>query len=106
MRIVIQNELDTKRFGIELAQKLKPGDIVALIGDIGTGKTTLTKSIAEGLGITEMITSPTFTIVQEYMSGRIPLYHFDVYRLNSEEEMYELGFSPLFYFHEYLFKFL
>ncbi|MGI6747877.1 MAG: tRNA (adenosine(37)-N6)-threonylcarbamoyltransferase complex ATPase subunit type 1 TsaE [Anaerovoracaceae bacterium] len=97
MRIVIQNELDTKRFGIELAQKLKPGDIVALIGDIGTGKTTLTKSIAEGLGITEMITSPTFTIVQEYMSGRIPLYHFDVYRLNSEEEMYELGYEEYFF---------
>jgi tRNA threonylcarbamoyladenosine biosynthesis protein TsaE len=97
MRIVIQNELDTKRFGIELAQKLKPDDIVALIGDIGTGKTTLTKSIAEGLGITEMITSPTFTIVQEYMSGRIPLYHFDVYRLNSEEEMYELGYEEYFF---------
>ncbi|HHU16961.1 MAG TPA: tRNA (adenosine(37)-N6)-threonylcarbamoyltransferase complex ATPase subunit type 1 TsaE [Clostridiales bacterium] len=97
MRIVIQNELDTKRFGIELAQKLKPGDIVALIGDIGTGKTTLTKSIAEGLGITEMITSPTFAIVQEYMSGRIPLYHFDVYRLNSEEEMYELGYEEYFF---------
>lgn len=97
MRIVIQNELDTKRFGIELAQKLKPGDIVALIGDLGTGKTTLTKSIAEGLGITEMITSPTFAIVQEYMSGRIPLYHFDVYRLNSEEEMYELGYEEYFF---------
>ena len=59
MRKVIRNELDTREFGIELAKKLKPGDVVALIGDLGTGKTTLTKSIAEGLGITEMITSPT-----------------------------------------------
>lgn len=97
MRKVIQNELDTKRFGIELAQKLKPGDIVALIGDLGTGKTYLTKSIAEGLGITKMITSPTFTIVREYMSGRIPLYHFDVYRLSSPEEMYELGYEEYFF---------
>lgn len=97
MRKVIQNELDTKRFGIKLAQKLKPGDIVALIGDLGTGKTYLTKSIAEGLGITEMITSPTFTIVREYISGRIPLYHFDVYRLSSPEEMYELGYEEYFF---------
>lgn len=97
MRVVIQNELETKRFGLELAQKLKPGDIIALIGDLGTGKTTLTKAIAEGLGITEMITSPTFTLVQEYMSGRIPLYHFDVYRLNGEEEMYELGYEEYFF---------
>lgn len=97
MRIVIQNQLDTRRFGLELAQKLKPGGVIALIGDLGTGKTTLTKSIAEGLGIRETITSPTFTIVQEYKSGRIPLYHFDVYRLDSEEEMYELGYEEYFF---------
>lgn len=97
MRKIIKNELDTKEFGKELAQKLKPGDVVALIGDLGTGKTTLTKSIAEGLGITEMITSPTFTIVQEYTEGRIPLYHFDVYRLCDLEEMYELGYEEYFF---------
>lgn len=97
MRKVIQNELDTREFGKELAQKLKPGDVVALIGDLGTGKTTLTKSIAEGLGITEMITSPTFTIVQEYTEGRLPLYHFDVYRLNDLEEMFELGYEEYFF---------
>lgn len=97
MRKVIRNELDTKEFGGELAKKLKPGDVVALIGDLGTGKTTLTKSIAEGLGITEMITSPTFTIVQEYTEGRIPLYHFDVYRLCDIEEMYELGYEEYFF---------
>ncbi len=97
MKIVIKNEEDTREFGIELAKKLKPGDVIALIGDLGTGKTTLTKSIAEGLGISEMITSPTFTIVQEYTEGRIPLYHFDVYRINELEEMYELGYEEYFF---------
>jgi tRNA threonylcarbamoyladenosine biosynthesis protein TsaE len=97
MKKVIENELDTRKFGIELAKKLKPGDIIALIGDLGTGKTTLTKSIAEGLGITEMITSPTFTIVQEYSGGRLPLYHFDVYRIKELEEMYELGYEEYFF---------
>lgn len=97
MRKVIRNELDTREFGKELAKKLKPGDVVALIGELGTGKTTLTKSIAEGLGITGMITSPTFTIVQEYHAGRLPLYHFDVYRLNGPEEMDELGYEEYFF---------
>lgn len=96
-KVFIRNELDTREFGKELAKKLKPGDVVALIGDLGTGKTTLTKSIAEGLGITGMITSPTFTIVQEYTEGRLPLYHFDVYRLNGPEEMYELGYEEYFF---------
>ena len=93
----IQNESDTKQFGKDLADKLHSGDVVALIGDLGTGKTTLTKSIAEGLGITEMITSPTFTIVQEYLGGRLPLYHFDVYRISDLEEMYELGYEEYFF---------
>jgi tRNA threonylcarbamoyladenosine biosynthesis protein TsaE len=97
MERMIHNESDTKRFGLELAEKLKPGDVIALIGDLGTGKTTLTKSIAEGLGITEMITSPTFTIVQEYHEGRLPLYHFDVYRIRELEEMYELGYEEYFF---------
>ena len=97
MKVLIGNELDTREFGRELAKKLKPGDVVALIGELGTGKTTLTKSIAEGLGITGMITSPTFTIVQEYNEGRLPLYHFDVYRLNGPEEMDELGYEEYFY---------
>lgn len=94
---MIKSELDTREFGIDLAKKLKPGDVVALIGNLGTGKTTLAKSIAEGLGITEMITSPTFTIVQEYTEGRLPLYHFDVYRICDLEEMYELGYEEYFF---------
>ena len=73
MKKIIYNEPNARSFGIALAQRLKPGDVIALIGDLGTGKTTLTKSIAEGLGITEVITSPTFTIVQEYTDGRLPL---------------------------------
>ncbi len=93
----INNEFETREFGIALAKKLKPGSIVALIGDLGTGKTTLTKSIAEGLGISEMITSPTFTIVHEYHSGRLPLYHFDVYRVGDVEQMYEIGCEEYFF---------
>ena len=68
-----------------------------MVGDLGTGKTTLTKAIAQGLGVRETITSPTFTIVKEYDSGRLPLYHFDVYRIGDIDEMYELGYEEYFY---------
>lgn len=95
--VIIRNEEDTRRFGHELAERLKPDTVVALIGDLGTGKTTLTKYIAEGLGVVETITSPTFTIVCEYHSGRLPLYHFDVYRLESAEELFEIGAEEYFY---------
>ncbi len=95
--IRIKNEKDTERFGLELADKLKPGDVLALIGDLGTGKTTLTKYIAKGLGVTETVTSPTFTIVQEYRSGRIPLFHFDVYRILDPDEMFEIGYEDYFF---------
>ena len=96
-KIIIKNESETKKFGLNLAQRLKKGSIIALTGDIGAGKTTLSKYIAEGLGVSEMITSPTFTIVQEYHSGRLPLYHFDVYRIGDMEEMFELGYEEYFY---------
>lgn len=89
--ILLKNENDTRALGIRIADALEPGDVVALIGDLGTGKTALTKYIASGLGITEDINSPTFTIVKEYRSGRIPLYHFDVYRLGSGEELLDIG---------------
>lgn len=79
--IEIKNEQETRAFGIALAGELKPGDVIALIGDLGCGKTTLTRYIAEGLGIEERVNSPTFTLVKEYEDGRLPLYHFDVYRL-------------------------
>lgn len=95
--VKIREENETRQFGLELAEQLKKGDVVALIGDLGTGKTALTKYIAQGLGISEQITSPTFTIVQEYTSGRLPMYHFDVYRIGDPEEMYELGYEEYFW---------
>ena len=87
--LVLKSEDDTRALGLRIAEALEPGDVVALIGDLGTGKTALTKYIAAGLGITEEINSPTFTIVKQYRSGRLPLYHFDVYRLGSGEELLE-----------------
>lgn len=87
----ISNEAETRALGLIIAEAAEPGDIVALIGDLGTGKTALTKYIAEGLGVTEDVISPTFTIVKEYRSGRIPLYHFDVYRLSCGEELLDTG---------------
>ena len=95
--VYIKNEHDTEEFGINLASTLEPGDIVALIGDLGTGKTTLTKYIAKGLGVTETIDSPTFNIVKEHKSGRLPLFHFDVYRLSSGDELLDIGADEYFY---------
>ena len=95
--IIIRNESETEKFGIGLAGKLEPGAVIALEGDLGTGKTTLAKSIARGLGIDDVITSPTFNIVKEYRSGRLPLFHFDVYRIGDVDEMYEIGYEEYFY---------
>ncbi len=88
---------DTFEIGRKLGKKAKPGEIICLFGDLGVGKTVLAKGIAEGLGINEPINSPTFTILQVYDEGRIPLYHFDVYRIEEVEEMYEIGFEDYFY---------
>ena len=87
----IKSESVTRDLGLIIAEAAEPGDIVALIGDLGTGKTALTKYIAEGLGVTEDVISPTFTIVKEYRSGRIPLFHFDVYRLSGGGELLDTG---------------
>lgn len=95
--IYVKSEEETRALGRELAEGLKAGDIVALIGDLGTGKTALTRYIAEALGVKEPVTSPTFTIVREHKDGRLPLYHFDVYRVYDPDELYEIGFE------EYLF---
>ena len=94
--IRIKNEEETEKFGLGIAEKLMPGDVVALIGDLGVGKTSLTKAIARGLGVTEEVTSPTFTIVTEHRTGRMPLFHFDVYRLGSGEEMLDIGCDEYF----------
>lgn len=95
--IILPDEKATEDFGLELAQTLVEGDVLALIGDLGTGKTTLTKYIAKGLAVEETITSPTFTIVNEYHSGRLPLFHFDAYRLSGADEAFEAGIEEYFY---------
>ncbi len=89
--IKFDSEEKVAEFGRKLGRTCSPGTVIALIGDLGTGKTTLTKYIAQGLGVEESITSPTFTIVKSYYTGRIPLHHFDVYRLEGEEEFYDIG---------------
>ena len=83
--------------GKELAAKAEPGQVYTLIGDLGVGKTVLTQGMAEGLGIDEPVNSPTFTIVQVYEEGRMPFYHFDVYRIGDVEEMDEIGYEDYFY---------
>lgn len=87
------SEQDTFEFGRRLGGRSAAGEIYLLHGDLGVGKTVFAKGFAEGLGISKPITSPTFTLIQEYESGRLPFYHFDAYRIEDEDEMYELGFE-------------
>lgn len=84
---------DTFQIGMKLGQKAEPGDVYTLTGDLGVGKTVFTQGFAKGLGIEEPVNSPTFTIVQVYEDGRLPFYHFDVYRIGDVEEMEEVGFE-------------
>ncbi|MCT4688643.1 tRNA (adenosine(37)-N6)-threonylcarbamoyltransferase complex ATPase subunit type 1 TsaE [Vallitalea sp.] len=88
---------ETKKIGKELGQDAKKGQIYCLIGDLGVGKTVFTKGFAEGLGIDEHITSPTFTIVNEYHTDKFNFNHFDVYRIDDPDEMYEIGYEEYFY---------
>ena len=90
-------EQDTYDLGYELGQHAKPGQVFTLVGDLGVGKTVFTKGLAAGLGITEPVSSPTFTIVQVYDEGRLPFYHFDVYRIGDIEEMEEIGYDDYFF---------
>ena len=89
--LISHSREETRAFGARLARMLQPGDVLLLLGDLGAGKSELTRGIAGGLGITDPVTSPTFTILNCYEGGRIPLYHFDWYRLNDTEELYEMG---------------
>ena len=94
------NEEQLKEYGRELGQKLVPGAILALTGELGVGKTTLAKAVAAGLGVIETVTSPTFTLINEYKSGRLPFYHFDVYRLEeneAEKALAEIGYEEYFF---------
>ena len=88
---------DTAEFAYQMAADAQPGQVYALIGDLGVGKTVFTKGFARGLGIDEPVSSPTFTILQIYEEGRLPLYHFDVYRIEEPEEMEEVGFDDYIY---------
>lgn len=88
---------ETGELGEKIGRLANPGDVYTLIGDLGVGKTVFTQGVARGLGITEAISSPTFTIVQVYGEGRMPFYHFDVYRIGDVEEMEEIGYEDYFY---------
>ncbi len=90
---LLKNTKDTLSLGKRIAKGLEPGAVIALTGPLGAGKTTLAQAIARGLCVTERMASPTFTIVQEYRSGRLPLFHFDVYRVSDPDELFEIGFD-------------
>lgn len=93
MRFLTHSALETERVGSRLAAQLRAGDVIAYYGGLGAGKTAFTRGLAAGLGVTDAVTSPTYTIVNEYMSGRIPLFHFDMYRLCSSEELFDIGWE-------------
>ena len=91
------SEKDTFEFGKKLGEKATAGQIICLDGDLGVGKTVFTQGFAKGLGIEDSVNSPTFTIIQIYDEGRLPLYHFDVYRIGEPDEMYEIGYEEYFF---------
>jgi tRNA threonylcarbamoyladenosine biosynthesis protein TsaE len=88
---------ETEEAGVQLARAVKPGDVFALAGDLGTGKTQFVKGFARGLGYTLPVTSPTFTLVHEYQGGRLPIYHFDFYRIENSEALKTIGFDEYVY---------
>lgn len=87
------SEQETEAIGAELAERLLPGTVLAFTGDLGAGKTAFVRGMARGLGIPARVTSPTFTIVNEYEGGRLPLFHFDMYRISSEDELFDIGWE-------------
>ena len=93
----VQSLAQTEALAASLAKAAKPGDVYALIGGLGAGKTAFAKAFASGLSVKEIVNSPTFTILQEYDSGRLPLYHFDMYRIGAPEETEEIGFDDYLY---------
>ena len=93
MQITTHSADETQALGQKLASRLVPGDVIAYFGDLGAGKTAFTRGLAQGLGITDPVTSPTYTIVNEYLSGRIPLFHFDMYRPSSSDELFDIGWE-------------
>jgi tRNA threonylcarbamoyladenosine biosynthesis protein TsaE len=93
MEFTTHSPEQTELLGARLAEKLQPGDVVAYKGELGAGKTAFTRGLARGLGAQESVTSPTYTIVNEYTSGRLPLFHFDMYRLSSSDELFDIGWE-------------
>ena len=97
MKIETFSAEETYKIGEQMGREAKAGDVLCLLGDLGVGKTVFTQGFAAGLGITEPVSSPTFTIVQVYDEGRLPFYHFDVYRIGDVEEMDEIGYEDYVY---------
>ena len=93
MELITNSPAETESAGADLAAGLGPGAVIAFTGDLGAGKTAFTRGLARGLGVRERVTSPTFTIVNEYEGGRLPLFHFDMYRLGSADELFDIGWE-------------
>ena len=93
MEFITNSPIETEKVGEALGKVLVPGTVLAYEGDLGAGKTAFTRGLARGLGATEQVTSPTYTIVNEYLSGRIPLFHFDMYRLASSDDLWDIGWE-------------
>ena len=93
MEFITLSPAQTEAVAEALGKRLKPGTVLAYEGDLGAGKTAFTRGLARGLGATDMVTSPTYTIVNEYLSGRIPLFHFDMYRLSSSDDLWDIGWE-------------
>ena len=93
MEFITHSPEETEKVGGALAEKLKPGAVIAYRGDLGAGKTAFTRGLARGLGYREPVTSPTYTIVNEYLGGRLPLFHFDMYRLASSDDLWDIGWE-------------
>ncbi len=93
MEFITHSPEETEKIGEALAKSLQPGTILAYRGDLGAGKTAFTRGLARGLGCKETVTSPTYTIVNEYLGGRLPLFHFDMYRLASSDDLWDIGWE-------------
>lgn len=93
MEFITHSPQETEAVGEKLAQQLRPGTILAYEGDLGAGKTAFTRGLARGLGAADPVTSPTYTIVNEYLSGRLPLFHFDMYRLSCADDLWDIGWE-------------
>ena len=93
MQFITNSPIETEAVGAALAKCLQPGTVIAYRGDLGAGKTAFTRGLARGLGCTDLVTSPTYTIVNEYLSGRLPLFHFDMYRLASSDDLWDIGWE-------------